>query len=123
MVDPFRSLIDEIGLLNQGNPQGTQHAEEILRLYSTLWECFIMKRAEVHDLEKENEMLRASNIQLCQELETLERRHIDKEALLACYGRIHEKVREEIVRVLSEWNGCSPYATLETSANGVGHMG
>ncbi|KAJ5642318.1 hypothetical protein N7490_006318 [Penicillium lividum] len=122
-VDPFQSLIEELGPLNQGNSQSSQHAGEILRLYSTLWECYNAKRAEVHRLEKENEILRASNILLCQELETMKHRHINQEALLACYGKIFETVREEIARVLSEWDGCSQDPTLETLANGVDNTG
>ncbi|KAJ5642300.1 hypothetical protein N7490_006300 [Penicillium lividum] len=102
--DPFQSLIDELGLLSDS--PGAEHVAEILRLYSTLWECFNATKAEVNRIAEENEMLRASNMHLCQELQIMERRHASQEEFLAFSEQGFENVRKGIMAVLGAWDYC-----------------
>ncbi|KAJ5640330.1 uncharacterized protein N7484_008192 [Penicillium longicatenatum] len=108
--DPFQSLIDELGLLN--DTQGVDHVTGILKLYSSLWECYIAKKADVNRISKENEILRASNIHLCQELQILERQHATQEEFLAVSEQGFENVRKGIMAVLGAWDYC-PLPTAE----------
>lgn len=94
--------------MNEGNLQQVQHATEIVELFSDLWGRYTEKKNHIAGLEKENEVLRASNIQLCQELQALERRHSSQEALILYYGHAFENVRRGIVNVLGNWEGYSP---------------
>lgn len=80
----------------------------MLRLYSTLWESYSTKKAHSQRLERENEALRATNIHLCQERESLEHRLANQEALLVYFEEAFENVRRGIHGVLKDWENCSP---------------
>jgi hypothetical protein len=105
--------------LTQDNPEKAHHASKILRLYSTLWECHVTKVLYLQRLEEENEILRASNIQLCQEIQAMDRRHVNQEALVACYGQIFERIHAETGPIISYWNGYSDAPSSGISRNDV----
>ncbi|CEJ62544.1 hypothetical protein PMG11_11041 [Penicillium brasilianum] len=115
--DTFQPLVEEFGELSQDDPQRAQHTTETLRPYSALWESYAAKGARILHLEKENEIIRAANTQLCQKLDIMERRQANQEALLVCYAKIFLKVREEVVRVLSEGESNPIHPTLGTIEN------
>lgn len=85
-----------------------QPAAQILRLYLTLWESYSAMKAHCQRLQRENEALRASNLHLGQERESLEYRHSNQEALLVYFEKALENVRRGILGVLQEWETCSP---------------
>lgn len=116
---PFQPLIEELGRLTQDNPEKAHHASKILRLYSTLWECHVSKVLYLQRLEEENEILRASNIQLCQEIQAMDRHHVNQEALIACYGQIFERIHAETGPIISYWNGFSDAPPSGISRNEV----
>lgn len=118
-MSPFQPLIEELSRLTQGNPERAHHASKILRLYSTLWECHVAKVSYLQRLEEENEMLRSSNIQLCQEIQAMDRRHANQEALIVCYGQIFEKIHAETGSIISYWNTYSHVASSEITTGGV----
>jgi hypothetical protein len=77
-------------------------------LFSTLWESYSAKKAHSQQLERENEALRAINIYLWQERESIERRHANQEASLVYFEEAFENVRRGIFNVLKDWESCSP---------------
>lgn len=120
---PFQPLIEELSRLTQDNPEKAHHASKILRLYSTLCECHVAKVLYIQRFEEENEILRASNIQLCQELQAMDRRHANQEALNVCYGQIFERIHAEMGPIISYWNGYSDAPASGVSRNDVDGTG
>jgi RecB family exonuclease len=107
--DPFQPLVEELKRLEQDDPQYVQPAAaQMATLFSTLCESYSAKKAHNQQLERENEALRAINIYLCQERESLERRHANQEASLVYFEQAFENVRRGIFNVLKDWESCSP---------------
>ncbi|KAJ5215296.1 uncharacterized protein N7498_001703 [Penicillium cinerascens] len=119
--DPSQPLVEELKCLDQDSLHLSQPAAQMLRFYSMLWESYSAKKAHSQRLEKENEALRAININLCQERESLEYRHANQEALLVYFEDAFENVRRGILGVLKDWENCSPELVPErdsTHSNG-----
>ncbi|KAJ5369963.1 uncharacterized protein N7496_006055 [Penicillium cataractarum] len=115
--EPLQPLVEEFEGSDQGYSQQSQQVTDISRPYSTFCESYAAKVVHIQHLEKENEIIRTSNTQLCQQLHIMERRQANQEALLVCYAKIFHRVREEILRVLNEGESISLDPTLATIEN------
>ncbi|KAJ5917555.1 hypothetical protein N7466_011124 [Penicillium verhagenii] len=97
--------IQEVVRHDQDEPENPP-AADILRLYSTLWESYSMKQAEFHHLKKENDMLRAANLHLCQQMQISDRQFASQQALLAHSEQGFGSFRKGVRALLEGWDGC-----------------
>lgn len=105
--EPIQRLPDQVEQLKVEHTQ-PQYATEILRIYTTLWETYITKRAECDRLIKENEGLRTANSHLCQERAYLVRQHANQEALIVFIEQAVRSIQEGITEMATGWDTYSP---------------
>lgn len=98
-----RPLTHELVCLDHENAERPLHTSEIFRLYAALWDNYNKRTAELRRLEEENYMLRSANMQLCHQLQALERRNIDQGAMLEFSKQGFENFRKGIRAVLEAW--------------------
>lgn len=105
--ESFELLFEE---KTQGSPLNcieSHEKSEIVEFYTLLLDNYNTKNVDSERLEKENKIIRAANYQLIEEKGTLERRHADQEYLLAYYGQLFDRLRQEIAGVMRSWEGSS----------------
>lgn len=119
-AEPFQPVLDIIDRLDHDDPKLAAQAARLVGLYRRLWESCISKHLDTQRLQEVNHQLRANNLQLCQERETLQNQYEDLEALLAHFQQGLEKARDGILNVLRIWGNLSPDITADhafTAAN------
>lgn len=101
-------MLDDLENQIQSKNSDTEVESQLLKLYSTLWETYSAKKAHSQQLENENEVLRATNIRLCQERLSLENRISNQESMLVYFEKAFEKIRHGILSVFKDWEADSP---------------
>lgn len=85
----------------------THENSEVVKLYSVLLDNYNTRNVESERLEKENKILRAANHQLIEGKDSLQRHHADQEYLLAYYGQLFDRIRQELLNFTRGWEGFS----------------
>ncbi|KAJ5300275.1 hypothetical protein PENANT_c137G05913 [Penicillium antarcticum] len=110
-TEAFQPAIEILERMEQEDPKLAIQAARLVGLYRRLWESCISKHHAGQSLAADNNELRITNTQLFRERENLKQQQNNQIARLTLFEEALGKVREGIVGVLKDWDGCAEGAT------------
>jgi hypothetical protein len=106
-IEPFRPVIETLTRLEQDNPKAAAQGARLVSLYRRLWESCVSKHIDSQRLKEGNQQLRAMNSQLHYEGNQLKRTHDDQISHFHAVEQELMNVRQDLLRMLKEWNSTS----------------